>query len=385
MRFGRDCETIKEMAATKRKSKSSSSHAGYDDAFDSFVELIGSVQRSECASAARELLQKSSSYNRMVDKLNRAYVSAAKLDKSGGLDDFKPDDDGKLTVGDFANRYTLAIGETPGTSQGNRFLRAGAFQTRTTAFARSDWISLMFPEVTIDSPERRGKVIAQLSASIAHETVHAFHRVTESPPATPLTRAERADAFIKEEVATRETEKAILKELLSLKVGTRMALETFEKKKNSKGMRELIKNRVETIQLERAEVERDFISGTDLTYLETFVVEDMLKKSMRVKKGDQIVELDEDTIEKNKDLVNRLVFTLSIEEVVQKAHPELYTEDPKSGLKTVFLPNQFSELLLIRRIIEEHWRESGTGDRESIVQSHRDAFFPQEIHYTDLP
>ncbi len=342
LRFGRDCETIKEMAATKRKSKSSSSHAGYREAFDSFVELIGSDQLIECISAARRILQKSSSYKRIVDKLNRAYVSAVEVQRLGGFTQFNPDDDGKLTTGQFSDRHALAFGSQ---TKGNRFIRAGAFQTRTTAFSQSDWIALIFPMDSIDSPERRGKVIAQLSASIAHETVHAFHRVTDgTAPALSLSRAERADAFIKEEIATRETEKAILKELLSLKVGTRMALETFEKETNSKGLREQIENHIETMILARAEVERNVVSGTELTYLETFVVEDMIKQGIdmikqriRVENPDLIEDLVEERSQKiireSMDLVNRLVFDRPIDEVAQTAHPELHTEDPKSGLK----------------------------------------------------
>jgi len=363
---------IKEMPATKRPSDSSRSHAAHQHAFDSFVGRMSPGPRKECILAASELLQKSSSYKRTVDRLNLSYVSAAEVERRGDVAQFEPDDDGKLTKGPFSGRHTLAFGEPFGRERGNRFYRAGAFQTQTTAFPLSDWIILVFPEGDIDTPARRGKAIAQLVGSIAHETLHASHRVTAAPS---LTRAQRADAFIEEEVATRKGEETILKEILSPKVG----LETVEQKAKAEGVRKLIEGRVGTMVLSRPEVERDFLSGTQLTYLEAFVIEDLIGQSIRVEK------LNSSTIQENMELVNNLDYNASAGEMLQSAHPELRTWDKETELLTTHLPTQFAELFLVRRLVMEHWQESGKGNRESVVQGHKKAFFPPDVAYTALP
>jgi hypothetical protein len=70
--------------------------------------------------------------------------------------------------------------------------------------------------------------MAQFAASLAHEMVHAYHRMTRSTPDPTLPRHARANAFIEEEIATREKEKTIPKEILA--PGKRKPLETPDKK-----------------------------------------------------------------------------------------------------------------------------------------------------------
>jgi hypothetical protein len=232
----------------------------------------------------------------------------------------------------------------------------------------------------VNTAPQRGDAIAQLVAAIAHETVHAFNRVTGvTTSGSSLSRAKRAEAFIKEEIITREKEKAILKELLALKSGTKRVLEILERKTKSKGLRGHIKSHIRTMVLSRAEVERDFLSGTHLTYLETFVIEDLLQQSIRAEK------LDSRTIRESTETVNNLLFIGSLDRMLQSAHPELLTMDKDTELLTTHLPTQFAELLLVRRLIEEHWNNFGTDERELVLQSHRNAFFPAEVEYTALP
>ncbi|MGH9883858.1 MAG: hypothetical protein ACRD6N_20740 [Pyrinomonadaceae bacterium] len=361
------------MPSTKRKLSALLLPPGFSEAFDSFVAEFRSEQSEQLAKAANQVLQKSPSFTRIVDRLNKEYLSALRLEKLGGVNQFDPDDDGVLTTGPFSGRRSLFFS----TSTGNRFLTTGSYQTQTTAFPLSDFIFLRFPVGEVTSEKQRGEAIAPLVASIAHETVHAFNRVTAvSTSGSSLSRADRAAAFIDEEIRTREKEKAILKELLSLKAGV---LEKLEKDTKSKGLREQIENHIGTMKLSRPEVERDFLSGTDLTYLETFVIEDLIKQSIRVEK------LESQTIQNNIKSVDGLVFTAPIDMVLQSAHPEQHTEDPESPeLKTVFF-TQVAELLLVRRVIEAHWNESGTNNRELILQRHREAVFPREIQYTPLP
>jgi hypothetical protein len=364
------------MPSTKRTLGLALRPLGFRDAFDSFVAKLGSERSTQLAKAADKILQKSPSFRRIVDRLNRKYLSALHLESLGGVNQFDPDDDGVLTTGPFAGRRSLVFSElTPG----NRFLRAGSYKTQTTAFPSSDFIFLKFPTGAVNSELQRGNAIAQLVAAIAHESVHAFNRVSNgSTSGSALSRAKRAESFITEEITTREKEKAILKQLLSLKSGGKGLLEILEKDTKSKGLRKQIENRVGTINLSRPEVERDFLSGTQLTYLETFVIEDLLQQSIRIEK------LDSQVIQKSTGTVNNLVFIGSLDKMLRSAHPELLTMDKNTELLTTHLPTQFAELLLVRRLIEEHWKES-TDDRELVLQSHRDAFFPTEVPYTALP
>ena len=362
------------MPSTKRTLGLALPPLGFRDAFDSFLARLGSEQSTQLAKAADQILQKSLSFSRIVDRLNKEYLSALSLEPLGGINQFDPDDDGVLTTGPFSGRRSLVFSElTPG----NRFLRAGSYKTQTTAFPSSDFIFLKFPAGKINSEQQRGNAIAQLVAAIAHESVHAFNRVS-SGSTSGLSRAKRAEAFITEEITTREKEKAILKQLLSLKSGGKGLLEILEKDTKSKGLRKQIENRVGAINLSRPEVERDFVSGTQLTYLETFVIEDLLQQSIRAEK------LDSQAIQKSTGRVNNLLFIGSLDKMLRSAHPELLTMDKNTELLTTHLPTQFAELLLVRRLIEEHWKES-SDERELVLQSHRDAFFPTEIQYTALP
>ncbi len=351
----------------KRESRSSAPQ-GYHDAFDSFMKDLAE-QSKAFAQAASQILQISSSYQTKVARLNAEYLSAVDL-KDDEMTRFDPDDDGKLRTGKFKGRRTLVFSHL---TSGNRFVRVGSPQTRATSFPHSDFIFLVFPMGQFSSEGQRGKIIAPIVASLAHETVHAFHRFTRRTPDPLLPRQDRADAFIEEEIATREGEKTILKEILA--PGKRKALETSEKKAKSTGLRKELENQIETAPLARAEVERDFLSGTNLTYLETFVIEDMLKQSIR--------KLDSEAIRENEALVRDLVFTAPLDKVLQTDHPELLTKDKDSGRKTESLP-EFAVLLLMRRIIEEHWQASGA-DMESILESHRKALSPDntpnEFHY----
>jgi hypothetical protein len=133
------------------------------------------------------------------------------------------------------------------------------------------------------------------------------------------------------------------------------------------------------MKLSRPLVERDFVSGTNLTYLETFVIEDLVKRTIRVEK------LNSTTIEENMNLVRNLDLVGSPGKMLQSARPELLTMDRETGFLTTQLPNQFSELTLVSRLLEEDWRDPETDDEESIVQMHRNAVFPDDINYTPLP
>jgi len=361
-----------EMPSTKRKLTAPAPHRGYDDAFDSFINDLA-IELKEVARAAREILQVSSSFNDITDLLNKEYVSGERLESLGGTEKFEPDDDGVLKKSPFAGRRSLVFSNLHiKLTLGDRFLSVGSFQTQSTAFSDNDFIVVTFPMAVVK--EQRGKVIARLVGTIAHETVHAFHRVT-IPTKTSLSRAQRANAFIEEEIATRKKEKDILRQIVS--AGGVTALAVAEKK--DKGLKQEIENRIDQIILSRPEVERDFVSGTRLTYLETFVMEDMINQSLRVK------ELDSGKIREDFDAVNELVFDTSLDEVLKVKHPELLTRDPKTGLKTPFLETEFKELLLARRAMESHWKEHQADNLEPILELHKHAFFPEGIDYTSRP
>jgi hypothetical protein len=202
-------------------------------------------------------------------------------------------------------------------------------------------------------------------------------------PRPSASRAARAAAFIQEEAATREQEKTILAELLSLKSGKHMMLETMERRTHSEGLRKRLENRIAATKVSAAEVERDSISGIELTYLEMFVLEDLIEQSIQKAKSSKR-QLESAAIVENINLVDRLEFDQPIAKVLRSPHPEWHTADPDSGLKTVFLPTEFAEMLLLRRVIELHWLDSGNGDRESTLQSHAEAVFPEDIRYTPL-
>ena len=375
----------------KRESRSSAPR-GYHDAFESFIKKDLSEQSKALAQAASQVLQISSSYQKKVARLNGEYLSAADL-KDDEITRFDPDEDGKFRTGRFKGRRTLVFSHL---NSKNRFVRVGSPQTRATAFPHSDFIFLAFPMDFAENDEaifradgefssegQRGKIIAPIVASLAHETIHAFHRFTRSTLDPLLPRQARADAFIEEEIATREGEKTILKEILA--PGKRKALETAEKKARSTGLRKQLENQIETMLLSRAEVERDFLSGTSLTYLETFVIEDMLKQSIKKLESEAIRKNKSlsEAIRENEALVRNLVFTAPLDKVLQTDDPELLTKDKDSGRKTESLP-EFAVLLLMRRLIEEHWQTSGE-DMESIVESHRKALSPDntpnEFHF----
>src|SRR4030095_11999021 len=192
---------------------------------------------------------------------------------------------------------------------------------------------------------RRGKCIAEFVGLIAHETVHAFNRVTAKATAPSLSRKGRAAAFIKEEIATRRKEIEILDQLRK----TTNVLEKAEKETNSQGLRERIDNQVATTKLAPWAVERDFVSGTNLTYLELFV------KNLLVSESSEKGNRTPAEVQENKELVGRLKFLGSIEQLVQSKNPETFTLDPEKDLKTVFPPD-IVVLLLARRIQEEHWQ-----------------------------
>ena len=270
---------------------------GYRDALDAFVRGVRSKEVRDCLRKADRTLLTSSSFTRIVRRLNKSYASAAVLEKAGGVMRFKPDADGLLTTGPFAGRRTLDFNEL---TDGNRFVRAGSFQLSGTSLPHSDSIFISFPMGAIVTDEGRTRAIAGFVGSIAHEAVHAFHRVSSAgSPRLPAPRDKRAQAFITEEIATRKKEKVILGEI--------------QKKAKSPQLRSLIKARAATIQLSRPAVERDFVSGSRLTYLETFVLEDLIQASIR-EEG-----LDPLTVAQNMALVGRLVFDRPIDTVLQSA------------------------------------------------------------------
>jgi len=346
---------------------------------------IRNRQLRECVRAASQLLQKSEKFKAIVRRLNGEYVSAV------ALENFTPDEDGVLSTGRFSGRRTLAFGNLM--SDGNRFLRAGSHEIKGSAFLLSDWIllepSFVPPEFREDPDEkpedaelfretnrmRRGKCIAEFVGLIAHETVHAFNRVTAKATAPSLSRKQRAAAFIKEEIDTREKEIEILDQLRK----TVNVLEKAEKETNSQGLRKRIDNQVATTKLAPWAVERDFVSGTSLTYLELFVNNLLVSES--IEKGG----IRSSEVRENKELVGRLKFLGSLEKVMQSKFPERLTQDPETKFLTTSLP-EIGDLLLVRRIIEEHWKERDLdADFEVFLQRHREAFFPKEISYTPLP
>ena len=334
---------------------------GYRDALDSFVRGVRSEEVRDCLRKADRTLLTSSSFTHIVRQLNKSYASAAVLEKAGGVIRFKPDADGLLTRGPFAGRRTLDFNEL---TDGNRFVRAGSFQLSGTSLPHSDSIFISFPMGAIVTDEGRTRAIAGFVGSIAHEAVHAFHRVSSAGPPPSAPRDKKAQAFITEEIATRKKEKVILREI--------------QKKAKSPQLRSLIKARAATIQLSRPAVERDFVSGSRLTYLETFVLEDLIQESI-LKDG-----LEPSTVQQNMTLVARLVFDRPIDTVLQSEHPEWHTRDPKDDLQTVFLPDT-AVLLLRRRVLEMDWANVGPDNKETVVQRHAATDFPPEIRYTPLP
>jgi hypothetical protein len=335
---------------------------GYRDALDSFVQGVRSKVVRDCLRKADRTLLTSSSFTRIVRRLNRSYASTAVLEKAGGVIRFKPDADGLLTTGPFAGRRTLDFSEL---TDGNRFVRAGSFQLSGASLPHSSdsiFISLGMGAIVTD--EGRTRAIARFVGSIAHEAVHAFHRVSSAGLPRSAPRDKKAQAFITEEIATRNKEKVILREI--------------QKKAKSPHLRSLIKARAATIQLSRPAVERDFVSGSRLTYLETFVLEDLIQESI-LKEG--LLPL---TVAQNMALVGRLVFDRPIDIVLQSDHPEWHTRDPTEDRQTVFLPDT-AVLLLRRRVLEVDWANVGPDNKEKAVQRHAATDFPPEIRYTPLP
>jgi hypothetical protein len=114
----------------KRKPKSSALQ-GYRDALDSFTKDLAE-QSKAFAQAASQILQILSSYQKKVARLDGEYLSAADL-KDDEITRVDPDEDGKLRTGRFKGRRTLNFSHL---TSGNRFVRVGSPQTRTTAFSQ---------------------------------------------------------------------------------------------------------------------------------------------------------------------------------------------------------------------------------------------------------
>ena len=183
-----------EMPPTK--AKLTVSREGFRQAFDLFTEKISNDQLRECVRAASQLLQKSPKFKAIVARLNSKYVSAV------ALGDFEPNEQGVLTTGRFSGRRTLAFSDL---GEGSRFLQAGSHEIQGSKFPLSDWISIESTSIPRDSPEWRGKCIAEFVRSIAHETVHA-DRVSAAASGSSLPRKERVAASITEEINTRQEE-----------------------------------------------------------------------------------------------------------------------------------------------------------------------------------
>jgi hypothetical protein len=123
---------------------------------------------------------------------------------------FDPDEDGRLRLGKFKGRRTLVFSHL---TAGNRFVRGGSSRTKATAFPYSDFIFLALPSGEVFSEVHQGEIIAPLSAALAHETIHAFHRLTRSTPDPSLPRQDRANGFIEEEIATRSREHRLIRQV----------------------------------------------------------------------------------------------------------------------------------------------------------------------------
>jgi hypothetical protein len=372
-----DRGTIRGMPS-RRRPGSRGTTLGYRDAFASFVADFPVEAWKDGARAALDILRLSSFFKKILNQLNKAYVSSAALEKRGGIEAFNPDEDGILTTGPFSKRRTLTFTFL---TEGNRFASAGSFPVRGTAFQNSDFIFLSFPLADIVSEQQRGALIARLIGSIAHETVHAFHRVTAPPsPRVRLPRKKRAADFITEEIDTRDGERTILEKILSLKKRRRPALEIAEASARSTGVRASLDDRLTTMKRSRAGVERDTVSGSVFTYLETFVFEDLLETSIR----DQA--LDSQQLRDTIALVDRLELKEPLETVLLSADQGAKTVDPTRGLPPVL--SQTAELLLMRRLVEMNWRQAGDlapDTREAVLQLHAKAGFPEDIQYTPLP
>ncbi len=307
------------------------------------------------------LLTTSPTFMLMARELDRHYVACATAEGTGSWESaWEPSGDGVLTRGPFVGRRVLAISDLTASGTGTRFERAGSPEIAPTGCHLCDFISIEPGTVT------------EIAERVAHETTHAFNRVTLFVKLPPnATRAERISAAIDEEVQTRKQVNTILTEI-----------ETA-----SKGKRSFARS-----PTERWVVERDFFPGTRRrTYLEHFVFSDLIREQVTFQK------LDEPAIKALNRQVDGLKLGKPLQVFLNTEFPADHTVDSESKIVPGAVGPYF-ELRLVLRVISARWKEFLEFEfseearekeaREKVLQDHARAFFPkkpEEIRYTPRP
>jgi len=320
-------------------------------------------------------LQRSSTFMAMAAELDKHYVAFLRPGiPSMWWANWKPDPaTGILQAGPFKGRRMLGIGfaVSGGGSQFNP-----ASPSPTARDNSVDWIELLPPEL---AQHRRADLpptdqeIGEWVQLIAHESTHAFRRVTGAAGPAPADIASRVARDVKEEKVTRGVEQRVTGEAIA----------------GPRGRSRLPGFRPQFASTERWAIERDpFPSKEQRTYLETFVFDELIARAEgRVKPGDEPLDEQESRIG---DLI------------LDDARLDTYLSDPLPTVKDKKLdiyvsPSTEYKLLRFQQlVVDARWKrfekehpdqsEPGFDDaKEKLLQEHARLIFRGLLGYTPRP
>lgn len=296
------------------------------------------------------LLTRSSIFMKIVNTINKKYVAYTTLENYGGHQFAQPDEKGILTKGKFRRRRILIISFL---GYGTRFYPAYSFHTTGCPPCHSIHVP------TFSLP------LSTITANLIHETVHAFLHL-KKPVENLVSRETKIRNSIINESQTRKKEKEIITEIL------------MSKKNLPEKIQLNLKNRINTVETNFSVIERDFISGEKITYLEHFVLSVLMDEQRNLEK------LDSNKIKAIERSVSKLYIGKPLDNFLKAAFPENLTSHPGSNTIPKSM-GAYWDLLLVRRVIVLRWQEffskhseddPGFGlAKEQILQAHAKAFF----------
>jgi hypothetical protein len=253
------------------------------------------------------LLRLSPIFMKMAGKLDDKYVFQGRMKSEYFWK--KLNADGQLTAGPYTGRWVLEV----------RFSPFGSlFDPNSSVDSVLSWdvIWLQPPDPAVPRATEIGLYLER----IAHETTHAFRRVTRrGPPQAAM--ADRIRDAVNEEVDTRNNELTIVQEIQK-RAGT-----------SWRGFTPSAKARTP------AGVERDFFpSGRRRTYLEQFVLGELIKRAIQDEKLDKVAialkdkEIDSFPIP---EMMATLSGRLALQHYVKYPNPIVFYEPKRKAFLSV--------------------------------------------------
>jgi hypothetical protein len=305
------------------------------------------------------LLRLSPTFIKMAGKLDDKYLRRGRW-----REDWKLNADGQLIAGPYTGRWLLEVRYSP---FGSRFVPYSSVD------ADLGWDVIWVEQP--DSSATRATEIGLYLERIAHETTHAFLRVTRrGPPQAAM--ADRIRDAVNEEVYTRNNELKIVQEIQK-KAGT-----------SWRGFTPSAKART------RAGVERDFFpSDPRRTYLENFVLSELINRAIQDEKLDKVAinakdhEIASLSIP---EMMATFLGRLALQYYVKYPNKIVFYE-PK---RKTFVPikPEYSRLRFLQRVMDARWRlflaQNSPRDpnfdaaKERVLQEHARAFFRGVVTYS---